>query len=99
MAQDVELVGRDLEGLLLERERLPVDHEEPDEVARRADRQVAEVERRRRPRRERQLPGQLDQLAGAVAQPEPREAAGGGRLGRLTERGQLGRPGQSFLRR
>ncbi len=99
MAQDVELGGRDLERLFLQGERQPVDHEEPDQVPRRADRQVAEVERRRRPARQGHLPGQLDQLAGAVAQPEPREPGRGGRLGRLAQSGQLGRSGQSFLRR
>ena len=52
--------------LLLERVRVAVEDEEPDEVARRADRQVAEAQRRRRPVGERELPGQVEQARAAA---------------------------------
>jgi hypothetical protein len=89
VAQHVELVARDRQRLLLEREGQPVDDDESDEVPRRPDRQVAELERLGRPGAERQLPGQIEQPRATIAQPELREARDG----------DGGRFRQSFLRR
>jgi len=89
VAQHLEFLVGDAERLLLERECQAVDDDESDEVPRRADRQVAELERPRRPVGERQLPRQVEQPRAAIAQPQLREA-------RCRWGGQLG---QSFLRR
>jgi hypothetical protein len=61
-------------------------------VTGRADRQVTEVERFRRPRRERDLPRQVQQPRTALAQPKPRQRD-------LCELGRSGLGRQSFLRR
>jgi hypothetical protein len=71
VAQDVVLALRDLDRLLLEGDEVPVDDEEADEMARRPDRELAELQARR-PVRERPLPGQVEQRSG-TPQPEARE--------------------------
>jgi hypothetical protein len=73
MAQHFELVVGHTKGLLLERKREPVDDEETDEVARRPDGQITELERLSRPRRQRQLPRQIEQSRAAITQPQPRK--------------------------
>ena len=88
VAQDLELAVGDSQRLLLERVRPAVDDQEPDEVARRADRQVAELERVGRPVGERQLPRQVEQGR------RRRRAAGGAGTARAGASA-----GQSFLRR
>ncbi len=72
-SQDIELGGRDSPRLFLERERLTVRDEEPDEMTRRADRQVAKGQRIRRLLSERAAPGQIEQSGSPVAQTQPRE--------------------------
>ena len=89
MAQDLELVVGDAEGLLLQRKREPVDDQEPDEVARRTDGQVAELECLGRPGAQRQFPREVEQPSATIAQPQPRETGNGDRR----------RFRQSFLRR
>jgi hypothetical protein len=86
--QHVELGIGDAERLLLEREGQAVDDEEADQVARRPDGQVAELERLGRPRSEWLLPGQVEQACATVAQAQLRETRNG-----------AGRVCQSFLRR
>ena len=86
-AQDVELGGRDPLRFFLERERRTVHDQEPDEMTRRTDRQVAEGQRFGRPIGERPIPGQVEQSGSTVAQTQPRERR---------RRGPLG---QSFFRR
>jgi hypothetical protein len=76
MAQDIEFGGRDPERLLLQGIRPLVDDEEPDEVARRADRELTELQRIWRPRLEGPIPRQIQQRSGAVSEPEPRERRG-----------------------
>jgi hypothetical protein len=89
VAQHLELVIGDAEGLLLEREGQPVDDEEADKVARRPDGQVAELERLGRPGAQGQLPGQVEQPSATIAQPQLRK----------TRDGDGRRIRQSFLRR
>ena len=72
-SQDIELGGRDSPRLFLERERLTVRHEEPDEMTRRADRQVTKGQGIRRPLSERAAPGQVEQSGSTVAETQPRE--------------------------
>jgi hypothetical protein len=69
MSQDLELGIGDAQGLLLQGKRQAVRNEEPDEMTRRADRQVTELEGLGGPRRERLLPGQVQQACSAIAQP------------------------------
>jgi hypothetical protein len=76
-AQDLELGRGDADGLFLERDRPVVGDEEPNEVSRRADRQLAEGQRRR-PLGERQLPGQIEERRAAATQSEARMARAGG---------------------
>ena len=71
VAQDGVFALGDVARLLLEGDQAAIDDEEADEVARRPDREVAELEARG-PGRERQLPWQVEQTAGA-AEPEGRE--------------------------
>ena len=78
---------------LLERVHDAVRDEEPDEVARRADRQLAEPASVARPVGEGLLPRQVEERRDLVAEPEARE-------GHATRRGPRGgRPGQGRLRR
>ena len=73
----------DAERLLLERVGPPVGDEEADQVARRPDRQVLELQRPPPTSRlQRQLPGQVEQRPGAVAEPQPREGRDSGRSSR-----------------
>jgi hypothetical protein len=85
--QHVELGAADGQRLLLERIGPLARDEEADQVARGADRQLAELEGVGRPVRERQLPRQVEEDPGAVAEAQPRKG--------LLE----GRVAQSFLRR
>jgi hypothetical protein len=93
VAQDVELGAGDGQRLLLERVRPPIADEEPDEMARGADRQLAEAHpadrlvRLDRPLAERAFPGQVEQFGRAAAQPKSGEP------------GRRRRVCQSFLRR
>ena len=89
MPQDFELVIGDTKRLFLQREGQAVDDEEADEVARRPDGQVAELERLRRPGSQGQLPGQVEQPSATLAQPQLRK----------TRDGDGRRIRQSFLRR
>jgi hypothetical protein len=97
MAQHVELGRGDRDRLLLERVGPAVGGQEPDEVARRTDRQVAEAEALERavgrPLGQRLLPGQVEQLRGSGPESQPGKADAGRRIGRGR------RDGQSFLRR
>ena len=72
-AQDVELGGRDMDGLFLERDDPIVLDEEADEMARRADRQLPEGQAVR-PVGQRQVPRQVEQSRAAAAQSQAREA-------------------------
>ena len=82
----------DAERLLLERVRRAVDDEEPDEVARRPDRQLAELRASSAATSARgRSQGRSSSVAAAVAQPEARETG--------AARGRVGGLGQSFLRR
>jgi hypothetical protein len=87
VAQDVKLGATDVERLLLEGVRALAGDQEPDQVARRPDGQLPELERLGRPVGERVLPGQVQQDPGAISKSQPREGALDGRLA------------QSFLRR
>jgi hypothetical protein len=69
MAQHLELAMRDLERFFLQRVRPPAGDQEPDQVARRTDWQVLELQLLRRPRLQWLLPGQVEQRPGAVAEP------------------------------
>ena len=73
VAQDLELGLGDVLGELLERVHEPVGDEEPDEVPRRPDRQLAERVAGRLPLLERQLPRQVEQARDLVAEAEPGE--------------------------
>ena len=114
VAQHRELGGRHLERLLLERIGSAAAGEEPDEVARGADGQLANAHPGDRPVLvgapfpERALPGQVEQLGRARAQAQTREPGAvarsgfrglGGRVGRPDPWSRHGRAGQSFLRR
>ena len=91
MAEHVELGLRDRQRFLLEGVCPAVLVEESDEVARRSDRDLLELQVLRGPLGERTFPGQVQQRPGAVAEPKPRE----GRLdGREIQCGS-----QSFLRK
>ena len=79
-AEDVVLVPSDLERLLLERVEDPAIDDEPDEVARRADRQLLEFSPILGPLTEGQVPGQTEQAGSRRPQAEMREAGGPGRL-------------------
>jgi hypothetical protein len=68
-----ELACSDVERELLQGVLVVVDDEEPDEVARRPDRQLLEVELVRPPVRERQLPRQVEEPIAGFAQPQTRK--------------------------
>jgi hypothetical protein len=86
-AQDIELRLRDGPRFLLEREGPAVEDDEPNEVARWPDGQIAKRVRLGGPGGQRRFPGKLEQARPDRTEAEPREAAPSG----------LG--GQSFLRR
>jgi hypothetical protein len=78
-AQDLVLAPGDLDRLFLEGDQPTLVLDEPDEVARGADRQLPEVSPAGGPRTEGQLPGQADQGRRRAPQAQVREA---GRVGR-----------------
>ena len=70
VAQHRVLALGDLVGQLLERVDDPVHDEEPDEMARRADRQLAEAVAGVAPRAQRLLPGEVEQVGDLVPEHE-----------------------------
>jgi hypothetical protein len=82
MAQDGELTRSHVTRKLLEGVLPVVDDEEADEVARRPDRQLLEVELVRRPVSERQLPRQIEQPVAGLAKAKARKRGQEGRVAR-----------------
>jgi hypothetical protein len=78
VTEDLVFAPGDPEGLLLQGVEAPVVDEEPDEMARGADRELAQVVIGRRPLGERRLPGQSEQTRGRRPESEVRK----GRRGR-----------------
>jgi hypothetical protein len=91
VAQHRELPHPDITRELLEGVLAVVDDEEADEVARRADRQLLEMELVRSPLGQRQLPRQVEQAVAGFAKAKAREAR--------QERRVAGEIGQSRFRR
>jgi hypothetical protein len=91
MAQDRKLPRADVTRKLLERVLSVVDDEEADEVARRSDRQLLEVDLVRRPVREREFPWQIEQSVAGLAKAKTRKCGQEGRVARQV--------GQSRFRR
>jgi hypothetical protein len=71
--EGVVLAARDLERLLLERVERSIADDEADEVARRADRQLAEDDLVRAPGAERQLPRKSEEALRGLPEPETGE--------------------------
>jgi len=94
MAEHLVLAPGDLQRLLLQRDQSVVILDEPDEVSRRADRQLAKVGAARRPRAEGQLPGQGNEGRRRAPQAQVRKQAAVGRRGgvrrAVDRRGPLG---------
>jgi hypothetical protein len=91
MAKDGELPRPDVTRKLLKGVLAVVDDEESDEVSRRADGQLLEVELVRSPFRERELPRQIEQPIALFAKAKTREPRQEGRVARQV--------GQSRFRR
>jgi hypothetical protein len=91
MPKDVELPRSDVTRKLLQGVLPVVDDEESDEVSRRPDRQLLEVELVRSPLRERELPRQVEQPVPLFAKAKPGESRQEGRVARQV--------GQSRFRR
>jgi hypothetical protein len=73
MAKDLVLPFGDPDRLLLQGDQAALDGEEPDEVARRPDRELLEVEPVGRPVLEGQLPGELQEHGGRLAEADAGE--------------------------
>jgi hypothetical protein len=73
VSEDVELAAGDVQRLFLQSERGAGDVDEPDEMAGRPNRQLAELECIIRPVSERAIPGQIEQLGRGGAQTQAGE--------------------------